>query len=276
MKLTNVMLLLVACLTGCASQSALDNVRNDIDSVKTRLFSIDRDLATVREESKGKVESIEKGFRADVAAVRKMSADIQASIDGTKGEMQALNGKLDDTFLSAKKPAEDLARYREDADKRIIALEERLLKQQVVLDSLAKKMAESGAVKKEEAASTPDSLYLKGLDSLKTGEVVAAREQFTKFLEQNPKHELAANAHYWIGETYYSEKNYESAILSYQDVIKNYPGKEKVVAAMLKQAMAFNEIKDAKSAKFVLKKLVEGFPKSEEAKKAKELLKEIK
>ena len=276
MKLTNVMLLLVACLTGCASQSALDNVRNDIDSVKTRLFSIDRDLASVREESKGKVEAIEKGFKADVAAVRKMSADIQASIDGTKGEMQALNGKLDDTFISAKKPAEDLARYREDADKRIIALEERLLKQQVVLDSLAKKMAESGAVKKEEAASTPDSLYLKGLDSLKTGEVVAAREQFTKFLEQNPKHELAANAHYWIGETYYSEKNYESAILSYQDVIKNYPGKEKVVAAMLKQAMAFNEIKDAKSAKFVLKKLVEGFPKSEEAKKAKELLKEIK
>ena len=205
-----------------------------------------------------------------------MSADIQASIDGTKGEMQALNGKLDDTFLSAKKPAEDLVRYREDADKRILALEERILKQQVILDSLAKKMAESGTVKKEEAASTPDSLYLKGLDSLKTGEVVAAREQFTKFLEQNPKHELAANAHYWIGETYYSEKNYESAILSYQDVIKNYPGNEKVVAAMLKQAMAFNEIKDTKSAKFVLKKLVEGFPKSEEAKKAKELLKEMK
>ena len=52
--------------------------------------------------------------------------------------------------------------------------------------------------------------------------------------------------------------------------------KEKVVAAMLKQAMAFNEIKDPKSAKFVLKKLIEGFPKSDEAKKAKVMLKEIK
>jgi TolA-binding protein len=40
--------------------------------------------------------------------------------------------------------------------------------------------------------------------------------------------------------------------------------------------MAFNAIKDAKSAKFVLKKLVEVYPKSEEAKKAKELLKGIK
>lgn len=276
MKYTyGVLLVFALSVSGCASQSALDNVRNDIDAVKSRLFSMDKDIAGIREESKVNVGAVEKGFKADVSAVRKMSADIQASIDGTKGEMQALNGKLDDTLLSVKKPTEDLARYREDADKRIIALEERILKQQAVLDSLTRKMTDMIIVKKEEPPSSPDSLYQKGLESIKAGEVVAAREQFTKFIEQNPKHELVVNAHYWIGETYYSEKNYESAILSYQDVIKNYPGKEKVVAAMLKQAMAFNEIKDAKSAKFVLKKLVDGFPKSEEAKKAKELLKEL-
>lgn len=277
MKCMNVIaLLLLLCLAGCASQSSFDNARNDIDSIKTRLFTIDRDLASVREESKVSVGAIEKGFKADVSAVRKMSADIQATIDSTKSEMQALNGKLDDTTLAVKKPAEDLARYREDADRRIIVLEDRLLKQQALLDSLSKKMAEMAKAKKEDAISAPDSLYLKGLDSLKAGDVVAAREQFTKFLEQNPKHELAANAHYWIGETHYSEKNYESAILSYQEVIKNFPGKEKVVSAMLKQAMAFNAIKDSKSAKYVLKKLIEGFPKSEEAKKAKIMLKEIK
>lgn len=272
-----VLLLSVSALAGCASQSSLDNVKNDIDTVKTRLLTIDRDLTGMREESKASVGNIEKGFKADVAAVRKMSADIQATIDSTKSDMQALSGKLDDTTLLVKKPAEDLARYREDADKRIIALEERILKQQTVLDSLTKKMTELSKAKKEEVAvSAPDALYLKGLESLKTGDVVTARDQFTKFLEQNSKHELAANANYWIGETYYSEKNYESAILSYQEVIKNYPGKDKVVAAMLKQAMAFNAIKDTKSARFVLKKLIEGFPKSEEAKKAKEMLKEIK
>jgi tol-pal system protein YbgF len=277
MRNMNVMMLLfVFLLSGCASQGSLDNVRNDVDSVKTRLFSIDRDLASMREESKVSVGAIEKGFKADVATVRKMSADIQATIDSTKSEMQALNGKLDDTVLAVKKPAEDLSRYREDADKRIIALEERILKQQTVLDSLTKRMAEMVKAKKDETASAPDALYLKGLDSLKAGDVATAREQFTRFLDQNYKHELAANAYYWIGETHYSEKNYEPAILSYQEVIKNYPGKEKVVAAMLKQAMAFNEIKDSKSAKFVLKKLIEGFPKSEEAKKARVMLKEIK
>jgi len=277
MKYINGMaLLLVSMLVGCASQSSLDNTRNDVDSIKTRLFSMDRDLAAVREESKSSVGAIEKDFKSDVSAVRKMSADIQATIDSTKSEMQVLNGKVDDALLAGKKPADDLARYREDADKRIISLEDRILKQQNQLDSLSKKMAEMAMVKKEEAVSTPDSLYLKGLDSLKAGDVAAAREQFNRFLEQNPNHELAANAHYWIGETFYSEKNFEAAILSYQEVIKSYPGKDKVVAAMLKQAMSFNEIKDSKSARYVLKKLVEGFPKSEEAKKAKVLLSEIK
>jgi tol-pal system protein YbgF len=277
MKYINVMVLfLVSSLAGCASQSSLDNVREDIGSLNNRVLSMKLDLDTVRKESKVSVGAVEKGFKSDVASVRKMSADIQATIDSTKGEMQALNGKLDDTTLAVKKPAEELARYREDADKRIVALEDRVLRQQTQLDSLSKKMAEIAMAKKEEATSTPDSLYAKGLDLLKAGDFVAAREQFTKFLEQYPKHELAANAQYWIGETHYNEKNYESAILSYQDVIKNYPGKEKVVAAMLKQAMAFNEIKDFKSAKFVLKKLIEGFPKSEEARKAKVLLKGIR
>ena len=269
-------LFILALSAGCATQGSLDNVRNDVDAVKTRLFSVERDLGGVRTDSKEGISSVEKSVKTDVASVRKMSADIQATIDSTKSEMQALNGRVDDMAVAIKKPTEDLARYREDADKRIFAMEDRILKQQVAIDDLTKKLNELNGVKSGETPSTPDGLYMKGLTTFKSGDMPSAREQFSKFLEQNPQHELAANAHYWIGETYYSEKNHESAILAYQEVIKNYPGKEKVAAAMLKQAMTFRDIKDVKSAKYVLKKLVEGFPKSDEAKKAKELLKEIK
>ena len=40
--------------------------------------------------------------------------------------------------------------------------------------------------------------------------------------------------------------------------------------------MAFKAINDTKNARYVLKKLVEAYPKSDEIKKAKELLKELK
>jgi len=268
------MLVVMAGLTGCASQGALDSTRYDLDEMRTRVISLEKTLGGVRNESREGIVAIEKNLKSDVAAVRKLSADIQATIDSTKTEMQAMNGKLDDMGNSLKKPTEDLALYREDADRRIIALEDRSIKFQSALDELTKKVGELAQAK--EVAPTPDSAYMKGLDTFKTGNMPAAREIFTKFLEQYPQHDLAANAHYWIGETHYSEKSYEPAILSFQEVIKNYPLKEKVPAAMLKQAMAFKAINDTKSARYVLKKLGEGFPKSEEALKAKELLKEMK
>lgn len=264
--------LLILC--GCASQSALDSTRYDIDELRTRISALDKSVTGIRSESKTEIGSFESSFKAEVAAVRKLSADIQATIDSTKTDIQALSGKVDDMGTGLKKPTEDLALYREDTDRRIIALEDRILKQQTALDDMNKKLTEYS--KPKETPVTPDSLYLKALDAFKGGDMPAAREIFTKFLEQYPQHDLAANAYYWTGETYYSEKNFEPAILAFQEVIKNFPTKEKVPAAMLKQAMAFNAINDQKSAKYVLKKLVETFPKSDEAGRARELLKDGK
>jgi len=271
-------LLLVAMtgLAGCATQSSLDVVRSDVDSVKTRLFSVEKELGGVRDESKKGIGSVEQEYKSDVTAVRKLAADMQASMDGMKTEFQALNGKMDDLAIAAKKPADDLARYREDADKRLIALEDRVVKLQTTIDDLNKKLGDLAAQPKKEEVVTPEALYSKGLETLKGGDMQGARDIFAKFLDQYPKHDLAANAQYWIGETYYTEKGYEPAILAYQEVIKQYPGKDKVPAAMLKQAICFRAIKDNKSARYVLKKLEEGYPKSDEAKKARDLLKEIK
>lgn len=269
-----VMLVVVVGLSGCASQGALDSTRHDVDEMRMRVTSLEKNLGGVRSESREVLGAIEKSLKSDVAEVRKLSADIQATIDSTKTEMQAMNGKLDDVSVSLKKPTEDLARYREDADKRIIALEDSIMKLQTSLDELTKKLGDLDQAKK--VAATPDSVYMKGLDTFKAGDMPAAREIFTRFLEQAPQHDLAANAHYWIGETHYNQKNYELAILAFQDVIKNFPTKDKVPAAMLKQAMAFDAINDQKSAKFVLKKLGETFPMSGEAAKAKDLLKGIK
>lgn len=276
MKLAySLLLIAMTGLAGCATQSSLDVVRSDVDAVKTRLFSVERDLGGVRDESKQGIGSIQKEYKTDVTEVRKLAADIQASMDSLRSDIQALNGKTDDLAVAVKKPADDLARYREDADKRIFALEDRVVKLQAALDELNTKVSGLAQPKKEEAA-TPESLYTKGLEAFKAGDMPGARDIFTKFLDQYPRHDLAANAQYWVGETYYNEKGCEAAILAYQEVIKQYPGKEKVPAAMLKQAMCFRAIKDIKSARYVLKKLEEGFPKSDEAKKAKAILKEMR
>jgi TolA-binding protein len=71
-------------------------------------------------------------------------------------------------------------------------------------------------------------------------------------------------------------KQYEQAILAYQGVIKEYPKGNKVPNAMLRQALAFYEIKDKKSSLILLKRIIKNYPGSNEAKIAKAKLEKIK
>ena len=280
MRLTRVVLTSLAALavTGCAYQSDLEAVRRDTDEMKSRIFTVDKGLTEVRGEVKEGIErslagyrqaleSLQKdmaGYQRDMAGIRKGGADLQATLDSARVDMQLLTGKVDDVRILAQKPADDVELLKQDLAKRLAALEERL-------DKLEKAMAEQQK-KAAQQQQTPEFQYQQAYDTLKGGELVKGRELLAKFLQLHPKHNLAANAHYWMGETYYTEKNFEQAILEFQEVIKNYPDTGKVPAAMLKQGMAFTELGDPKSAAYIYKKLADEFPKSEEAKVAKEKL----
>jgi TolA-binding protein len=60
-------------------------------------------------------------------------------------------------------------------------------------------------------------------------------------------------------------KNYEKAILYFQEIIDKYPKSEKAPRALLLQAEAFNSVNDKKSSITILKRVIELFPKTEEA-----------
>jgi tol-pal system protein YbgF len=266
-------------LTSCASKGDLDLVQRDSEELKSRFLTMEKELSTIRTESKDNAEQAKKGLlqeldsvKGDFSQIRKTAADLQANLDASKGDMQALAGRIDDVAVAAKKPADDVNIIKDDLERRYSSLDERL----TALEKTVRELQTKGSPAAKEAPLTPEALYQKGLDAQRAGDPVKGRELLLRFLQQNPKNELAANAQYWVGETYYNEKNYEQAILAFQDVIKHYPGKEMIPAAMLKQGMAFADLGDAKSARFVYGKLKEDFPKTEEAKQAIEKLKLLK
>lgn len=260
-------------LGGCASQRDLQYVQNDMDEVKGRLFRMEKDISGLKTETKGSVEGALKNYQQELNALRKSVADLQAALETNRVDAQVLAGKLEDVKVLAQKPMNEVSLLREDMRLRLASADERIQKLEKGMEELRRQMTAS--VEKE-AEKTPDALYQKGLDTLRAGQLAAARDTFMRFIELYPRHDLAANAHYWLGETYYTEKNFEQAVLEFQEVIKNFAGKEKVPAAMLKQGLAFRELKDTKSARYVLKKLVDSYPSAEEAAKAKEILKQLK
>jgi tol-pal system protein YbgF len=258
---------------GCATRGDLGNLQQDLDEMKSRALKVEKELGGVRNEAREGMENNLKGYQKDLDQLRKTAADIQATLDGSKVDLQVMGGKVDDLALQAKKPADDLALLREDFDRKNTGIEKRLEKIEKTVDDLQKHVAE---LRSREAEKTPDAIYQKGMDAYKAGDFAKSREQLSRFIELFPKHELIANAHYWLGETYYSEKVYDQAILEFEKVVKEFPAKGKAPAALLKQAMAFKELDDAKSARFVYKKLMENYPLADEVKVAKDKLKELK
>lgn len=251
-------------LAGCASKNDLDYVSYQVSELQARVPKIEKDMGQLKSETREGVEKNLHGVQTDLESLHKTTADLQANMEALKVDEQVVSGKLDDAVLGAKKPASDLALLREDMERRFTAIEGRLT------------ALENMQAAQKQAAETPEAVYQSAMDAFKSGDMPKTREILTNFLAKFAGNDLAANAHYWLGETYYNEQKFDQAILEYQDVIKNYPGKDKVPAAMLKQAMAFKELGDTKSAKYLYKKLVELYPAADEAKAAKEKLKGLK
>lgn len=101
-----------------------------------------------------------------------------------------------------------------------------------------------------------------------------AIQQFRTFQRKNSTSEMADDAQYWIGESYFTRRDYNRAILEFNDVLKYRKG-DKVPAALLRQAEAFVEIGDKTDARLILQKLLNDYPNSFQAKDARERLQSL-
>lgn len=110
-----------------------------------------------------------------------------------------------------------------------------------------------------------DALYQKG----KFREAYRAFEELSRDQENS---QSAINARYMMGECLFALKEYDQAILDYQNIITNNPTSSKAPGAMLRQGMAFEKLNDSDTARILYQKLISSYKKSDEAVKAQELL----
>ncbi len=95
-------------------------------------------------------------------------------------------------------------------------------------------------------------------------------------MKKFPTSPLRSNAQFWLAESSFSMKNYEEAILEYEELLAKVPAGDKAPVAMLKQGLAFLELGDKIDARLLFNRLAAKFPNSEEAKTARTKLKQIK
>lgn len=103
-----------------------------------------------------------------------------------------------------------------------------------------------------------------------------ARAAFQRVFDADNAGELADNALYWIGETYFAAGEYSNAMKFYDRVTKEYGESNKAPDALFKTGLAFEKSGDLAMARRAFDECIKRYPYSTSAASAKLELKRIK
>lgn len=275
--------IIIICMMGCATSRDLKIVSRSLSS---RILALQEDLSSLKEDNERLQKDADRIVKFN-ETLRKSQADTGADFIQLRNQIQQLRGEIESlemklTTLRADLKAEDSAGIQkkiEDISFRINYIENFL--------GVGKKIQEDTATvteKRESKTTTSppqvtvdkEKAYADAYKTFKQGDYKGARDKFRKFVKIFPSTEYSDNAQFWIGECYYFEKNYEKAILEYENVIKMYPKGNKVPNALLKQALSFMELGDKASAKLLLQRVIKEYPNTSSARIARGKLPSLK
>jgi tol-pal system protein YbgF len=107
--------------------------------------------------------------------------------------------------------------------------------------------------------------YRAAVELVKAGKHDDAVAALRAFVKAHPNHDYADNAQYWLGETFYAQKDYQHALVEFRATIETYPSGNKVPDALLKVGYCYQALGQNEKARAVLEQVVNLYPKSEPA-----------
>ena len=122
----------------------------------------------------------------------------------------------------------------------------------------------------------PERAYRAAVDALKGHEHQAAIAGLRSFIVRWPAHDFADNAQYWLGEAFYDQRDYKTALAEFKKVLEKYPRGNKAPDAQLKIGLTLNALGDTAGARTALGAVTTNYPASDAARIAGERLADLK
>lgn len=129
-----------------------------------------------------------------------------------------------------------------------------------------------GAAPVSPAAPPADDLYKTALNDYMAAKYKLAASEFGEVIKNYPDNPLAGNSYYYRAEIDYRAGRYTEAIKDYDAVINNYPASNKVPVSRLHKGQALLALKQREAGIRELRMLIQRFPNSPEAMRARSQL----
>jgi len=258
MRLTSLAALTAVAIgsTGCfATQQDVRVLQGDISLLRTEQAAADsarrvqldrvlRDLRTANDSIRSLTTSFVR-FRGDVSTSL-------SSVDQQLLQIQELTGQSQRRLQEVR-----------------ASLEER---QQTAAPAATGAAPAAGA----EQTPGPNQLFQIAREQMMQGSNSSARQGFQDLLDKYPKSDLAAEAQFYIAETYAAENNTSAADSVYARVASKYAGSPRAATAIYKRAVAAQNAGRTDDARDLFNQVVKKYPRSDEAALARDRLRALK
>jgi tol-pal system protein YbgF len=117
----------------------------------------------------------------------------------------------------------------------------------------------------------PDQMFDLTMQQYRRGSFTTARLGFREFLRLYPNDDRAADALYYVGESFAPESP-DSASAVYQDVVKRFPNSPRAPSALYKLGLLAEQRGDKAGARTYFARVLAGYPRSDEANLARDRL----
>jgi tol-pal system protein YbgF len=253
-------------LTVCASAAGSSQLQADLDTLQQQVWKLQKDQAALTQQ-------VTHAATAP-AAPDNATAELRARLDSLERDIQVLQTRAD------------------ESEQRLGALQGEVRATREAVEMLARAPAAAAPATPAAAAATPTpgeapqppaaapvpgtaigvDLYRLGYGDFSKGNFDLALAELQDFVRLNPSDDLADDAQYLIGEIYFSQQKYPEAVAAYDRLLAEHAGGDKAAAAYLKKGLALLETNRTADAVIQLQHVVSAYPKSEEARIARERL----
>jgi len=246
--------------SGCASRRAVTQLETEVGRLRAELAEMRivqevsaRDLARVAPQIQAvdartsETQSSMKGLSDEIARLTKRTDAADTALGETRARVEALTASpAAPAAASPPPPAAPVERPRVPA-------------------------APAPLVPPTPRSGTPDQEYTAALATFRSREHGQAVLDFIDFIAKNPRHALAGNAQYWIGEAYWAQRDYRQALVEFERVSEYGPGK--TPDALVKIGLCHARLRDVTRAQQAWQRVIREYPRSEAATMAQSLLK---
>lgn len=226
-----------------------------------------RQILDLKSESRARLDKLEAASRAQL--------ELANQLDALKTDVAQLRGQVEMLTYELQQAQQRQKDFYLDLDTRLRKLEPQ---GQASADGQASgdTPAQAAPAAPGKPAANPQAEakeYEAALTLFKGGKYKEAANAFDAFARSHAQSDFAPSAQFWLGNSFYAQRDCKKAISAEQVVLSKWPDHAKAPDALLTIANCQQELGDNKAANQALDRLVAKYPDSRAAQAAKDRLK---